>query len=71
MAAFQQLKEAFKSADLIRHFDPEKKIRLETDISNEGMVGVLSQLDNNDIWHLVAFWSRKFLGLELNYATPD
>ena len=71
LTAFQQLKEAFKSADLIRHFDPEKKIRLETDASNEGMAGVLSQPDDNGTWHPVAFWSRKFSGPELNYATPD
>ncbi|OQE16552.1 hypothetical protein PENFLA_c027G03970 [Penicillium flavigenum] len=70
-AAFRRLKQAFQSASLLYHFDPEKHIRLETDASNQGMGGVLSQPDDKGRWHPVAFWSRKFSGPELNYATPD
>ncbi|KAL2695022.1 hypothetical protein AAEP93_005845, partial [Penicillium crustosum] len=69
--AFRQLKASFQSASLLHHFDPEKHIRLETDASNKGMGGVLSQPDSEGRWHPVAFWSRKFSGAELNYATPD
>jgi hypothetical protein len=54
-AAFRNLKGAFQSASLLRHFDPEKHIRLETDTSNQGMGGVLSQPDEEGRWHPVAF----------------
>jgi len=70
-AAFQQLLEAFGSAPLLRHFDPERSIRVETDASKFGMAGILSQQDDEGVWHPVAFWSRKFSGLELGYGTPD
>jgi hypothetical protein len=70
-AAFRQLIEAFKTAPLLRHFDPTKQIRLETDASKYGMAGVLSQPDDQNTYHPVAFWSRKFTDTEVNYATPD
>jgi hypothetical protein len=69
--AFRNLKLAFKSATLLIYFDPENPIRLETDASNQGMAGVLSQPDSEGKYRPVVFWSRKFSGLELNYATPD
>ena len=69
--AFQALKDAFSSADLLYHFDPTRQIRIETDASKFGMSGIMSQPNNDNIWHPVAFWSRKFTGPELNYATPD
>ena len=46
-------------------------IRVETDASNEGMAGILSQPDADGVWHPGAFWSRRYSGPELNYATPD
>lgn len=70
-AAFRKLLEAFRYAPLLRHFDPEKSIRVETDASKFGMAGILSQQDDGGVWHPVAFWSRKFTGAELGYGTPD
>lgn len=69
--AFRRLIAAFQSAPLLRHFDPSKQIRLETDASNGAMAGILSQLDEHRTWHPVAFWSRKFTGAETLYGTPD
>jgi hypothetical protein len=69
--AFQRLIDAFRSAPLLRHFDPQLQIRLETDASNLGMAGILSQPDELGCYHPVAFWSRKFTGAEINYGTPD
>jgi len=69
--AFEQLKSAFTVAPLLRHFEPELPIRLETDASGFAMAGILSQPDSGGIWHPVAFWSRKFIDAELNYGTPD
>lgn len=69
--AFRRLITAFQSASLLRHFDPERRIRVETDASNQGMAGILSQPDDLGLYHPVAFWSRKFAGAEVHYATPD
>ena len=69
--AFCRLLQAFQEAPLLRHFDPKKPIRIETDASNFAMAGILSQPDDQGRWHPVAFWSRAFRGPELNYGTPD
>jgi hypothetical protein len=69
--AFRRLIAAFQSAPLLRHFDPSKPIRLETDASDGAMAGILSQPDESGVWHPVAFWSRKFSGAETLYGTPD
>ena len=47
LLAFRRLIAAFQSASLLRHFDPSKPIRLETDASNHGMAGILSQLSKD------------------------
>lgn len=69
--AFEKLKRAFQEAPLLVHFDPEKRIRIETDASAFAMAGVISQLCEDGLWHPIAFWSRKFNSAELNYGTPD
>ena len=68
--AFIDLLSAFEKAPLLRHFDPEKPIRLETDASKWALGGILSQLFDGR-WHPIAFHSRQFKGPELNYGTPD
>jgi hypothetical protein len=70
-AAYRGLKGAFLSASLLRHFNPENPIRLETDALNKGIAGILSQPNVGGLYRPVAFWSRKFSGPELNYATPN
>ena len=69
--AFRRLVAAFQSASLLRHFDPERQVRIETDASIQGMAGILSQPDDQGLYHPVAFWSRKFTGAEFHYATLD
>jgi transposase InsO family protein len=68
--AFLELLTAFERAPLLRHFDPELPIRLETDASKYAQSGILSQLFEG-LWHPIAFYSRQFKGPELNYGTPD
>ena len=41
--AFETLKAAFTSAPMLRHFDQELKLRLETDASGYAIAGILSQ----------------------------
>ena len=70
--AFARLQAAFTSAPLLRHFDPNLPIRLETDASEFGLAGILTQLqESNKQWHPVAFHSRKMIDAERNYETYD
>lgn len=68
--AFLELLNAFETAPLLRHFDPDLLMRLETDASKFALSGILSQLFEGR-WHPVAFYSRQFKGPELNYGTLD
>lgn len=70
-AAFHTLIQSFQEAPLLRHFNPERPVRIETDASRFAMAGILSQPGDKGLWHPVAFWSRGFRGAELNYGTPD
>ena len=68
---------------IIRHFDPEYHIWIETDALGYAIGGVLSQLDSKtrpdevviktdlDQWHQVAFFSRKMIPAETWYKTHD
>ena len=67
---FLRLLGAFEKAPLLRHYDPERPIRLETDASARALSGILSQLFEGR-WHPIAFYSRQFKGPKLNYGTPD
>ena len=42
-STFVELKEKFSSTPMLRHFDPEKAVRLETDASAFTIAGILSQ----------------------------
>ena len=42
--AFTELRQAFLKAPILHHFDPERHIRIETDVSGYAIGGVLSQL---------------------------
>ena len=75
--AFNRLWLAFTEALILRHFDPECHIWIETDASGYAIGGVLSQLTfgiNPDgvvtkadlgQWHPVAFFSRKMIPAEI------
>ena len=75
--AFNQLRQAFTEAPILRHFDPECHIRIETDASGYAEGGVLSQLTSDHLtsdqgqWHPVAYFSRKMIPVETRYETHD
>ena len=69
--AFRFLKEAFTSAPILRHFDPERLTVLETDASNYVSAGVLSQYAEDGLLHPVAFFSKKHSPAECNYDIHD
>jgi hypothetical protein len=64
--AFEDIKKRFTTAPILRHFDPTKRMRLETDASNFGLSGILTQLYEDGHWHPVAFASRKMQPAERN-----
>jgi len=69
--AFDTLKTAFTSAPILKYFNPELPIIVETDASDFAIGAVLSQKDNTGILHPIAYFSRKFIPAELNYEIYD
>ena len=71
--AFTKLRQAFLKAPILHHFDPERHIRIETDISGYAISGVVSQLTSNDLgqWHPVAFFSHKMIPAKTRYETHN
>ena len=80
--AFNRLRQAFIKAPILRHFNPDCHIRIETDASGYAIGGVLSQLTPNQVtsdgaivsnvdWHPVAYFSRKMIPAETRYKTHD
>lgn len=70
MRAFEELKNAFTIAPLLKHYDPNLPIRVETDASGRALGAVISQ-KHGDLWHPIAFLSRKLSPAEANYDTAD
>ena len=48
-----------------------KPIRLETNVSEKVIGGVLCQQDTNMNWHPIAYYSRKILPVKRNYETHN
>jgi transposase InsO family protein len=69
--AFHELKARFTSAPILAHFNPQKPVIVETDASDFALGAVLSQRDNENLLHPVAFHSRKFTPAEINYEIHD
>lgn len=70
-AAFNKLKSAFVDAPILRAFDWDKDVVLETDASDFVSAGILSQYDDEGILHPVAFFSKKHSTTECNYEIYD
>ena len=69
--AFQELKERFSSAPILRHYNPALQSRVETDASGFAIAAILSQLFEDGQWHPIAFVSKKLQGSELNWEVYD
>ena len=69
--AFTQLKEVFTEAPILRHFDPECLIQIETDASGYAIGGSQLTSDNLGRWHPVAYYSQKIIPAETRYKTHD
>ena len=60
--AFKKFKKKFISAPILASFNPERKIILKTDASDQALGSCLSQSDAEEQLHPVAYRSRKFSG---------
>ncbi|KAK3556252.1 hypothetical protein QTP70_007146 [Hemibagrus guttatus] len=66
--AFQQLKDCFTTAPILRHLDPDLPFAVEVDASSSGLGAVLSQCHGEPgKLHPCAFYSRKLTTAKTNY----
>jgi len=66
-AAFEEVKQWFTAAPILAHFGPTRQVIIESDASDFALGAVLSQRDEENRLHPVAFHSRKFQPAEINY----
>ena len=69
--AFETLKEAFLKVPVLRHFSEGAQIHIEADASNFAMGAVLTQADDEGVFHPVAFCSKSFDAAQRNYDIHD
>ena len=69
--AFEELKQRVCEAPILICFDPSKVCHVEMDSSDYVSAGVLSQEDDNGIFHPVAFFSKRIVPAECNYEIYD
>jgi len=69
--AFNQLRDVFMRTFILRHFDSERHIHIEINVFNYAVASILSQSDDEDQWHSIAFWFRIMIDIERNYETYD
>ena len=64
---FQYLKQAIIEASVLRHFNLNCQVILETDTSNLVTGEILSQYNNERILYSVAFYNKSMIPAECNY----
>ena len=69
--AFQGLKKICSSPQVLRTYDPDKPVRIQTDASDLALGACLLQQNDNGKWCPVAYYSRKMTPAEQNYGIED
>jgi hypothetical protein len=69
--AFDMLKTTFTSAPVLAHFDLDWHIIVETDASNYVSASMLSQYNDDNVLHPMAYFSKKHSPAECNYEIYD
>ena len=78
--AFATLKQAFVTAPMLAHFDPDQPLWPETNAFKSAIAGVklqpakTGQLANNETdahWHPIAYWSRQKIRAKQCYIAKD
>ena len=68
---FQQLKNVFIKKSILRHFDLDKKIWIETNVFDYVVAAVLSQKNENDVLHSVIYMFKQMSFAKCNYEIYD
>jgi hypothetical protein len=55
----------------MKHFNPRQPAIIETNSYDFAISAILSQRDEENKLHPVAFWSKKLTASELNYSVPN
>ncbi len=65
--AFNQLRDVFMRVFILRHFDSEWHIHIEINVFNYAVVNILSQSNDENQWHSIAFWFKMMINVKRNY----
>jgi len=68
---FNHMKRCMTETSILCHFDQTHKIILKTDSFNYVNNEVLSQYNDEEILHLIAFYSKNMSSAECNYEIYD
>ncbi len=69
--AFDHMKRRMTETSILRHFDQTRETILKTDSFNYVNDEVLSQCDDEEVLHLIAFYSKNMSSAECNYKIYD
>src|SRR5271168_1993349 len=69
--AFEEIKRIFTSAPVLAIPDTQKPFRIECDSSDYATGAVLAQLEDDNLWHPVAYLSKSLAEAERNYDIHD
>jgi len=69
--AFNTLKQAFISTPILMHWVPDTQLVVQTDASDYALAAILSIMTKDNEIHPIAFYSKTFSALELNYDIHD
>jgi hypothetical protein len=68
---FDLLRNVFQYVFILTHFDSKFFIKLKTNAFDYEIVDIISQLQIDEQWRLVAFFSRKMIFAKMNYEMHD
>ncbi len=69
--AFNILKKVFTFKIILHHYNSDHKIVIEIDALNYVFENILFQYDENEIFHSVAYFSKKHNSFQCNYKIYD
>ena len=68
---FNILKKAFISDVILCHYNLNHKIVIETDVSDYVSEGILSQYNEERVFHLIIYFLKKHNSVKCNYEIYD
>ncbi len=68
---FDNLKKQISSISVLRHFNVKRQAILKIDAFNYVKDDILSQYDNENVLHLIVFYSKSMISAECNYHIYD